>query len=178
MFDRLGALILAAAFLALPVVAQPVVKESPFWESDVKNGNLDPAAARIPDVPLVVDLEAKGRTYGTQGGTLRTMVTRSKDVRQMVVYGYARLVGYDENYQLKPDILRRKPRIQTLVQVIFGYQGIHVVNKRFRHQFCLRFGLGLGDAHLLKPASKLECIKRDGSHARTSCVSIILKSAG
>ena len=27
------------------------------------------------------------------------MVTRSKDIRQMVVYGYARLVGFDENYQ-------------------------------------------------------------------------------
>jgi len=106
MFNRLSALVLAAAFLALPVAAQPVVQESPFWESEVKKGNMDPAGARIPDVPLVVDLEAKGRTYGTQGGTLRTMVTRSKDVRQMVVYGYARLVGYDENYQLKPDILR------------------------------------------------------------------------
>ena len=106
MFNRLSTLVLVAAFLALPVAAQPVVQESPIWESEVKKGNMDPAGARIPDVPLVVDLEAKGRTYGTQGGTLRTMVTRSKDVRQMVVYGYARLVGYDENYQLKPDILR------------------------------------------------------------------------
>ena len=33
------------------------------------------------------------------------MVTRSKDIRQMVVYGYARLVGYDENYEFVPDLL-------------------------------------------------------------------------
>lgn len=105
MFNRLNAFIIAA-LLALPVAAQPVVKESEFWKDEVAKGNMDPAVLRIPETPLIVDLEAKGRTYGTQGGTLRTMVTRSKDVRQMVVYGYARLVGYDENYLLKPDILR------------------------------------------------------------------------
>lgn len=67
---------------------------------------MPPASERIPQEPLVVDLAAKGRILGKQGGTLRTLVSRSKDIRQMVVYGYARLVGYDENYALKPDILR------------------------------------------------------------------------
>ena len=105
MFERIATLILAG-LMTFPAVAQPVVKESSFWEAEVSKGDMDPAADRIPDVPLIVDLEAKGRTFGTQGGTLRTMVTRSKDVRQMVVYGYARLVGYDENYELKADILR------------------------------------------------------------------------
>jgi len=105
MFKRVTALILAA-LLALPAVAQPIVNESTFWAPEVSKGQMDPAVDRIPDVPLIVDLEAKGRQFGTQGGTLRTMVTRSKDVRQMVVYGYARLVGYDENYNLRPDILR------------------------------------------------------------------------
>jgi len=33
------------------------------------------------------------------------MVSRSKDIRQMVVYGYARLVGYDFDYSLMPDLL-------------------------------------------------------------------------
>jgi peptide/nickel transport system substrate-binding protein len=33
------------------------------------------------------------------------MVTRAKDVRQMVVYGYARLVGYNARYEIVPDIL-------------------------------------------------------------------------
>ncbi len=105
MFDRLKVLLLACS-LALPAMAQTPVQESGFWAAEVRKGDMPPAAERIPQTPLIVDLEAKGRSFGTQGGTLRTMVTRSKDVRQMVVYGYARLVGYDHEYRLKPDILR------------------------------------------------------------------------
>ena len=106
MFDALKP-ILAAALCLAPLTAQagPEVQESAFWRSEVKAGYMPPAAKRIPEVPLVVDLAAKGREFGVQGGTLNTMVTRSKDIRQMVVYGYARLAGYDENYQLQPDIL-------------------------------------------------------------------------
>ncbi|UWQ25344.1 ABC transporter substrate-binding protein [Leisingera aquaemixtae] len=106
MFDALKPFLAAALCLApLDAQAEPEVQESAFWQSEVKAGYMPPAAKRIPDVPLVVDLAAKGREFGIQGGTLNTMVTRSKDIRQMVVYGYARLAGYDENYQLKPDIL-------------------------------------------------------------------------
>ncbi|UWQ46237.1 ABC transporter substrate-binding protein [Leisingera aquaemixtae] len=106
MFDALKPFLAAALCLApLAAQAEPEVQESAFWQSEVKAGYMPPAAKRIPDVPLVVDLAAKGREFGIQGGTLNTMVTRSKDIRQMVVYGYARLAGYDENYQLKPDIL-------------------------------------------------------------------------
>ncbi len=91
----------------LPAMAQsnPAVQESAFWKSEVDAGNLPPAQERIPAEPLIVDPLAKGREMGTPGGTLRTMVTRSKDIRQMVVYGYARLVGFDENYELTPDLL-------------------------------------------------------------------------
>ncbi len=81
-------------------------KESSFWAQEVASGSMPPVTERMPLDPLVVDLKAKGRAYGEQGGTLRTLVSRSKDVRQMVVYGYARLVGYDHNYELYPDILR------------------------------------------------------------------------
>jgi len=92
----------AVLLLALPAMAQqspsiPAVQESSFWAAEVQQGDLPPAAERIPLDPLVVDLEAKGRKLGIQGGTLRTLVTRSKDIRQMVIYGYARLVGYDAN---------------------------------------------------------------------------------
>lgn len=83
----------------------PPLQESTFWEAEVEAGDLPPVNERIPDVPIIVDLEAKGREFGQQGGTLSTMVTRSKDIRQMVVYGYARLVGYDEKYELVPDLL-------------------------------------------------------------------------
>ncbi|MFK7744866.1 MAG: ABC transporter substrate-binding protein [Roseobacter sp.] len=94
--------------LSLPAQAQqpPTLEESSFWAQEVSSGGLPPVSERLPLDPLIVDLEAKGRTFGEQGGTLRTLVSRSKDVRQMVVYGYARLVGYDHNYELYPDILR------------------------------------------------------------------------
>jgi peptide/nickel transport system substrate-binding protein len=33
------------------------------------------------------------------------LIGRSRDVRMLVVYGYARLVGYDQNFNIVPDIL-------------------------------------------------------------------------
>ena len=99
------AIFLTVLFCATTAFAAPV-QESSFWAQEVKAGSLPPVADRVPSAPLIVDLEAKGRSSGVQGGTLRTMVTRSKDVRQMVVYGYARLVGYDQDYELAADLLR------------------------------------------------------------------------
>ncbi|WP_375455185.1 ABC transporter substrate-binding protein [uncultured Methylobacterium sp.] len=61
----------------------------------------------LPDAPLVVDLAARGRTLGTRGGTVRTLVARARDVRYLSVYGYTRLVGYDADLNLKPDVLER-----------------------------------------------------------------------
>ena len=80
--------------------------ETPNLAERVAKGELPPVAERAPTQPLLVDLPAKGREYGVQGGTMRMLVTRAKDIRLMVVYGYARLVGYDEAYDLVPDILR------------------------------------------------------------------------
>ncbi len=91
--------------LLAATVARAELVESEFWATEVASGNLPPITERVPADPSVIDLEAKGRVFGQQGGTLRTMVARSKDIRQMVVYGYARLVGYDANYELKPDVL-------------------------------------------------------------------------
>lgn len=110
MFKTTRPLFLAAALAAawmLPATADiPTPLEGEFWATEVNAGNLPPVQERLPDEPLVVDLAAKGREFGTPGGTLRTMVTRSKDIRQMVVYGYARLVGFNENYELVPDLLK------------------------------------------------------------------------
>ena len=108
MFERIRlfpAALVGFCLSALPLAAAPVLQESQFWSDEVEAGDLPVVAERVPSEPLIVDLEAKGRVSGTPGGVLRTMVTRSKDIRQMVVYGYARLVGYDENYDLTPDIL-------------------------------------------------------------------------
>jgi peptide/nickel transport system substrate-binding protein len=102
---RAAALLALLALPALPAAAL-TPQESPLLAADVAAGRLPPVAERIPAEPLVVDLAAKGREPGRQGGTFRMFITRARDVRYMVVYGYARLVGYDHEYRLKPDILR------------------------------------------------------------------------
>jgi peptide/nickel transport system substrate-binding protein len=104
---HLNTLLLSAALALAPFTLSALeLKESASLAKDVAAGKLPPVAERAPEEPLIVDLPAKGREFGKQGGELRTMFTRAKDIRYMVVYGYARLVGYDHNYELKPDILR------------------------------------------------------------------------
>ena len=57
---------------------------------------------RLPEQPLVVKRATKP---GQHGGTLNILIGRSRDMRMLVVYGYARLVGYDRNLELVPDML-------------------------------------------------------------------------
>ncbi|MEM9781739.1 MAG: ABC transporter substrate-binding protein [Pseudomonadota bacterium] len=79
--------------------------ETPMLERLVAAGDLPPVATRLPDVPLVVDLAARGRQPGRHGGTMRTYVSRAKDVRYIAAWGYARLVGYTSDYDLVADLL-------------------------------------------------------------------------
>ena len=102
---RYATISLALLWGTLCTAQTPILQESTFWQMEVDRGDMPPISARLPVDPLIVDLPAKGGSYGEQGGTLRTLVARSRDVRQMVVYGYARLIGYDEDYNLAPDIL-------------------------------------------------------------------------
>jgi peptide/nickel transport system substrate-binding protein len=69
-------------------------------------GTAWPAAAGPPEEPWLVDFAAAGKEPGKPGGELHTLVGRAKDTRLMVVYGYARLVGYDQDLELVPDILK------------------------------------------------------------------------
>jgi peptide/nickel transport system substrate-binding protein len=92
-------LFLTATMIAGPSAALDL-KETPGLDA-----SLPPVAQRVPDEPLVVDLEAKGRKIGKQGGSLDTLIGRAKDVRLINVWGYARLVGYNEKLELVPDIL-------------------------------------------------------------------------
>jgi peptide/nickel transport system substrate-binding protein len=101
-----GALALGGAAVGRAEPYPEPLVETPSLLDEVRDGDLPPVEWRIPDEPLVVDLEARGRVPGLHGGDLTTFVSRSKDVRYMAVWGYARLVGYDENYELVPDILR------------------------------------------------------------------------
>lgn len=65
------------------------------------------ALAGPPAEPRVLDFEALGKTVGQRGGTLRMLMSKPKDIRMMVVYGNARLVAYDQNFELVPDILAK-----------------------------------------------------------------------
>ena len=59
------------------------------------------ALAEPPAQPAVVDVPKVGH----HGGSLRMLVSNAQDTRLLVVYGYARLVGYDAELNLVPDIL-------------------------------------------------------------------------
>ena len=89
---------LLVAFLAMPALAEEVT-----WLAErVAAGDLPPLHERLPDEPLVVD---DGRATGDYGGDWNMLISRSKDTRILVVFGYARLVGYDASFSLVPDIL-------------------------------------------------------------------------
>ena len=60
------------------------------------------AEAGLPEQPLVLTDIAE---IGTPGGQLRTLIGRARDIRLLGVYGYARLVTYNLDLQLVPDIL-------------------------------------------------------------------------
>ncbi len=64
----------------------------------------EPARAGPPDVPRVL---ADIAEIGRPGGELRMLVGRSRDTRLLHVYGYARLVGYERDLRMVPDILER-----------------------------------------------------------------------
>lgn len=98
----------AAVGLSCPAMAKFTLKESPFMERLVRLGKLPPVDRRVPRTPSIVPFDgSKDRQTGVHGGVLRMLVGRTKDIRLMVVYGYARLVAYDRDLSIKPDILER-----------------------------------------------------------------------
>jgi peptide/nickel transport system substrate-binding protein len=107
------AVLLVLLLASFPALAIDAV-ETPMLGLEVSTGKLPPVQKRLPQQPLVVSVE----NLGKHGGTLHSLVGRSRDTRLLVVYGYARLVGYDRNLELVPDILEsfevQEGRIFTL----------------------------------------------------------------
>jgi len=64
------------------------------------------AFAEPPEEPRVVDFEALQKTIGKKGGSIDILMGKWKDIRQMTVYSNARLVSYDQTFNLSPDILK------------------------------------------------------------------------
>jgi peptide/nickel transport system substrate-binding protein len=97
---QVGLALIAAT--AVPGKTRAELQETPALRDEVARGQLPKLEERIPSEPAVADLEAIGRP----GGELRMLMAGPKDTRMMVVYGYARLVGYTPSLALAPDILK------------------------------------------------------------------------
>jgi peptide/nickel transport system substrate-binding protein len=106
------ALAVASLLAPVPVTVRAALQETPFFAKAVASGKLPKVEDRVPADPAVVD------TTGKPGGQLRMLMAGPKDTRMMVVYGYARLVGYTPALELEPDILKsvdvQEGRIFTL----------------------------------------------------------------
>lgn len=107
------------ALVAALLLAQAAgAEEPPMLQAEVAAGKLPPLARRLPRTPLVVDLTRPNWVPGRYGGEMRMLMTKDRDIRMMTVYGYSRLVRYDEQFQLVPDILQSvdvvKDRVFTL----------------------------------------------------------------
>jgi peptide/nickel transport system substrate-binding protein len=96
---RIG--LVVALSMAVPGTVQAELQETPFFQQDVASGKLSRVDERLPSNPKIADSE----TIGDPGGELRMLMGGPKDTRMMVVYGYARLVGYTPALTLVPDIL-------------------------------------------------------------------------
>lgn len=100
------------------VAAEPTFIEVPSLQHRVNLGQLPSIAKRIPSEPMVVRYDNVVKNSGRYGGELRLLMARSKDIRLMIVYGYARLVAFDRRFNLTPDLLAKidvkEERIFTL----------------------------------------------------------------
>ena len=77
-------------------------RDRPTSPDESRTGKLPPVAERLPEHPAVAEMPAQGQ----QGGELRRCWPHARDTRLISrSIGYARLVCYDRNYKLVPDIL-------------------------------------------------------------------------
>ena len=80
--------------------------ESPLLTELVRKGELPPVELRLPKNPREIDFVSRNLSIGKYGGSIRMLMARAKDARQMTVYGYARLLIFEpKNFEYQPDIL-------------------------------------------------------------------------
>jgi peptide/nickel transport system substrate-binding protein len=99
--------VLLSPFCDAVLAADPraAMQETPLFVDEVKREVLPPVARRIPQQPLVVKSFAGGDGPGRLGGQLTMLVASARDTVLMTVYSYTRLIVYDAEFHLKPDIL-------------------------------------------------------------------------
>ncbi len=95
---------------------QTPLLETAYLNAAISNGTLPAITDRIPRTPYIDHVSNDQQVHS--GGTLQLLMGKSKDTRHMVVYGYARLVGFNQNLQLEADLLHsyqvQEGRIFTL----------------------------------------------------------------
>ena len=75
--------------------------DSEFLAARVGDGSLPPVEQRLPETPRVVS----GDAIGKHGGDMRMALSGSRAARLLTVYGYSRLVAYNTDLDIVPDIL-------------------------------------------------------------------------
>lgn len=110
-FQNLALLAAFSCCLAVPAAAQQdaapaAVPEPPALRYDLASGTLPPLAERLPAVPRRDLPPREDWKSGRYGGSLTMLARGGRDARDLVLFGYARLVVWDEDLELVPDILR------------------------------------------------------------------------
>ena len=129
--------ILASAFMPLPVCADDLEPE--FLRPRLLAGEIPALAHRLPTVPRIVRLAEMHRLPGRHGGDIRMLIGGQKDIRLMTIYGYARLVGFDEKLNLQADILESFETIEDRVftfRIRAGHKwsdGLPLTSEDFRY---------------------------------------------
>ena len=100
-------------FIAPAVTGQEWI-ETPSLEALVRAGHIPPVEQRLPSEPSRVILQGD-KEPGLHGGQMRMLMGKEKDIRQVVVYGYARLLCYSPEFDLQPDLLLRVENIDNRI---------------------------------------------------------------
>src|SRR5439155_8690933 len=88
----------AATGAGAGVPAGAPVAEAPALAPRVEAGQLPPLARRLPERPLVLETDPDA----VYGGDLRMLVGTLKDTKLFFIYGYARLIRFDQSYRIVP----------------------------------------------------------------------------
>ncbi len=129
------------AFILWVSPAAAGYSESDVLKEKVSKGELPPVEQRLPKHPLVIDLTKMGKTPGQYGGTARILIGGQRSISLMTLYGYVRLVRYNEKLDLEPDVLEsyevQEGRIFTfhLRQGLKWSDGEPVTTEDFRYAF-------------------------------------------
>ena len=109
------------ATVAFPMRLLAAAGEPAFLEKLIAEGKLPPLSERLPKTPRVINVAALGRKPGKHGGVVTMIICSAKDIRLMTVYGYARLVGYDESLKLEADVLESYETVEDRIFWIDQY---------------------------------------------------------